>query len=117
VGGGVDGTLDEELGVVVGVVLLADLPPPPHPTAKASTAAPPNSAIVDLAPDFIHTSHSRVGSIRPHPSQFHCRFVAAMLSMDPVTIQLCHRYLRAQRAGKGIHVLVGAMVARGEEER
>ena len=53
-GEGVDGTLDEEFGAVVGVVLLADLPPPPpHPTAKASTAAPPNSVIAVLAPYFI----------------------------------------------------------------
>jgi hypothetical protein len=57
VGTGVDGTLDEEVGVVVGVVLLADLPPPPpHATAKASTAVPPNSAIAVLAPDFIKRS-------------------------------------------------------------
>jgi hypothetical protein len=54
VGEGVAGALDEELGAVVGVVLLADLPPPPpHPTANASAAAPPNSAIAVLAPDFI----------------------------------------------------------------
>ena len=55
-GGGVDDTLGEELVGVVVVVLLGDLLPPPHPTAKTSTAAPPNSAIAVLAPDFIRLS-------------------------------------------------------------
>ena len=52
-----EGALDEELGVVVVVGSPTGLaPPPPHPTAKASTAAPPNSAIAVLAPDFIKCS-------------------------------------------------------------
>ena len=52
-----EGGVDDTLGEGLGVVLPAELPPPPaHPTAKASTAAPPNSAIAVLAPDFIQRS-------------------------------------------------------------
>ncbi len=54
-GGGAGVTLDEGVVVVV-VVELGDLLPPPHPTAKTSTAAPPNSAIAVLASDFIRIS-------------------------------------------------------------
>jgi hypothetical protein len=58
---GAGATLDE--GVVVGVVPLlgALLPPPPHPTAKTSIAAPPNTATAVLASDLIRlpTPHSR----------------------------------------------------------
>lgn len=39
------------------VVVLVDLGPP-HPTAKTSTAAPPNSAIAVLASGFIRPLHS-----------------------------------------------------------
>jgi hypothetical protein len=77
-GGGVDDTLDEGLGVV----LPAELPPPPaHPTAKASTAVPPNSAIA-----------------------------VAMLSSVAVTLQASHRCLRTQCATNERHLVVSAMV-------
>jgi hypothetical protein len=94
-----DGTLDEEVGVVVGVVLLADLPPPPpHPTAKASTAAPPNSAIAVLAPYFIERSILMSGRFVYTRVRFHCRIVAAMLSVGLVTVQPPQRCLRPQCA-------------------
>lgn len=49
-------TLDE--GVVDGVVVVPVDLGPPHPTAKTSTAAPPNSAIAVLVSDFIKPLHS-----------------------------------------------------------
>jgi hypothetical protein len=69
-GDGVDDTLDEGLGVV----LSAELPPPPaHPTAKASTAAPPNSVIAVLAPDFIQRSILMSGDFIVGSSRRRCR--------------------------------------------
>jgi hypothetical protein len=95
-GGGVDDTLDEGLGVVGS----AELPPPAHPTAKASTAAPPNSAIAVLAPDFIQRSILMSGRFVPTRVRFHCRIVAPMLSSVPVTLQLSQRCQRTQCASK-----------------
>src|SRR5580698_5808005 len=96
-GEGVEDTLGEGLGVVGS----AELPPlPAHPTAKASTAAPPNSMIAVLARDFIQRSILMSGRlIRTHP--FDCRLVAALLSSVLVTLQLPHRCHRTQCAGEG----------------
>jgi hypothetical protein len=64
---GVGAALDEELVVLGSVVLAAGLPPTPHPTAKTSTAAPPNSAIAFLARDFTRLPILDLRSICPHP--------------------------------------------------
>jgi hypothetical protein len=95
-GAAIDGAVDEGLGVV----LPADLaPPPPHPTAKASTAAPPNSASAVLASDFIKSSILMSGRLATRVS-FHCRSVAVPLSWVAVTVQLSQRCLRPQCAVK-----------------
>jgi hypothetical protein len=66
-GAAIDGAVDEGIGVV----LPADLPPPPpHPTAKASTAAPPNSASAVLASDFIKSSILMSGRLVTPESHF-----------------------------------------------
>ena len=106
-GGGVDDTLDEGLGVV----LPAELPPPPaHPTAKASTAVPPNSAIAVLAPDFIRHLILMSGRFVRTRFRFHCRMAVAMLSSVAVTLQASHRCLRTQCATNERHLVVSAMV-------
>jgi hypothetical protein len=102
-----EGGVDDTLGEGLGVVLPAELPPPPaHPTAKASTAAPPNSAIAVLAPDFIQRSILMSGRFVPTRVCFHCRIVALLLSSVPVTLQLPHRCQRAQCASNERHLLV-----------
>jgi hypothetical protein len=48
-----EGAVTLVVGVLGVVLLLGALLPPPHPTAKTSTAAPPNTAKAVLASDLI----------------------------------------------------------------
>jgi hypothetical protein len=102
-------TLDEELGVSVVVGSPTGLAPLPHPTAKTSTAAPPNSAIAVLAPDFI--KRSILMSARFVHSRVHINYwiVAAILSSCWVTIPRSHHCLRAQCASKGCPGILDAV--------
>jgi hypothetical protein len=108
---------DEELGVVVVVGSPTGLAPLPHPTAKTSTAAPPNSAIAVLAPDFIKRSILMSGRFLHTRIHFNYWIVATMLSWYSVTVPLSNHCQPAQCASEERDLVVSAMVALGEEER
>ena len=64
------GGVDDKLGEGLGVVVSAELPPPPaHPTVKAGIAASPNTAIAALASDFMSAPDSVfiVSALSTHP--------------------------------------------------
>ena len=112
-GAGVDGAL-EVIGWVVGVVGSAELPPLLHPTAKASTAAPPNSAIAVLAPDFIKRSILMSGRFLHTRIHFNYWIVATMLSWYSVTVPLSNDCQPTQCAREERDLVVSAMVAWGK---
>jgi hypothetical protein len=78
--------------VVVGVVLVdPPVPLPPHPTARTSTAAPPNSANAVLACDFIasdvinvisgtHASYPRCARAK------RCNSLVGVMSPAPIKV-------------------------------
>ena len=80
----------------------AEVPPLLHPTAKASTAAPPNSAIAVLAPDFIKRSILMSGGRFLHTRvHINCWIAAATLSWYSVTVPLSHHCQPTQCASSG----------------